>query len=237
LEPHPLQPGCRSMDSESFGFRVEDTIESMALHVLTTFCGFHPLELSTHPIGLFPAEKEEDPMWKDRVEHAKDVWALYPGHTTHLTVRCMSALYRLWALRGEAMSQLMGLVESTKITLYNREDLVVDLSTKLVEKDLQVEQMATQIQELEYQVEAKENTIEVLEDQLQTTQQQLDEANQHLDLHHQEIEDMEAEGADEDVYIEGERIRSLHLAWTMLAQEDHLPPSLALPRLLIRSQR
>jgi hypothetical protein len=29
-------------------------------------------------------------MWKDRVEHAKDVWALYPGHTAHLTVWCMS---------------------------------------------------------------------------------------------------------------------------------------------------
>jgi predicted RNase H-like nuclease (RuvC/YqgF family) len=69
------------------------------------------------------------------------------------------------------MSQHMGLVESTKITLDNREDLVVDLSTELVEK------MATQIQELEDQVEARENTIEVLEDQLQTTQQQLEEAN------------------------------------------------------------
>jgi hypothetical protein len=50
------------LDFESFGFRAEDTIESTALHVLTTFCGFHPLELSTHPIGLFPAEKEDDPM-------------------------------------------------------------------------------------------------------------------------------------------------------------------------------
>ena len=46
----------------------------------------------------------------------------------------------------------MGLVEATKITLDNREDLVVGLSTELVEKDLQVEQMATQIQELEEQV-------------------------------------------------------------------------------------
>jgi hypothetical protein len=34
------------------------------------------LELSTHPIGLFPAEREDDPMWKDRVEHAKDIWAI-----------------------------------------------------------------------------------------------------------------------------------------------------------------
>jgi hypothetical protein len=203
LEPHPLQPGWRSLDSESFDFRAEDTIESTSLHVLTAFYGFEPLELSTHPIGLFPAEKEDDPMWKDQVEHAKDVWALYPRHTAHLTVRCMSALYRLQALRGEVMSQRMGLVESTKITLDNREDLVVDLSTKLVDKDLQVEKMANHIQELEDQVEARENTIKVLEDQLQTTQQQLEEANQHLDLHHQEIEDMEAEGADEDVDIEG----------------------------------
>jgi septal ring factor EnvC (AmiA/AmiB activator) len=101
------------------------------------------------------------------------------------------------------MSQLMGIVESTKITLDNKEDLVVDLSTELVEKDLQVEQMATQIQELEDQVGARENTIEVLEDQLLTTQQQLEEANQHLDMHHQEIQDMEEEGADEDVNIEG----------------------------------
>jgi uncharacterized coiled-coil protein SlyX len=191
------------LDSESFGFRAEDTIESTTLHVLTTFCGFHHLELSTHPIGLFPAEKEDDPMWKDRVEHAKDVWALYLGQTAHLMVRCMNALYRLQEVRGEAMFQLMGMVESTNITLDNREDLVVDLSTKLVENDLQVEQMATQIQELEEHVGARENTIEVLEDQLLTMQQQLEEANQHLDMHHQEIQDMEAEGADEDVDIEG----------------------------------
>jgi signal recognition particle GTPase len=166
LEPYPLQPGWRSLDSESFGFRAKDTIESIALHGMTTFCGFHPLELSIHPIGLFPAKKEDDPMWKDRVEHAKDVWALYPGQTAYITVRCMNALYRLQAVLAEAMSQLMGLVESTKITLDNREDLVVDLSTELVEKDLQVEQMATQIQELEEQVGDRENTIDVLKDQL-----------------------------------------------------------------------
>jgi hypothetical protein len=32
--------------------------------------------LSTHTIGLFPAKKDDDPMWKDRVEHAKDIWAI-----------------------------------------------------------------------------------------------------------------------------------------------------------------
>jgi septal ring factor EnvC (AmiA/AmiB activator) len=158
------------------------------------------LELSTHPIGLFPAEREDDPMWKDRVEHAKDIWAIYPGQTAHLTVRCMNALYRLQVMCGEAMSHLMALLEATKITLDNREELVVDLSTKMVEKDLQVEQLSNEIQELEELVGTRENTIEVLEDQLINTQQQLAEANEHLDMHHQEIQDMEA---NEDIDIEG----------------------------------
>jgi hypothetical protein len=29
LEPHPLQPGWRSLDSESFGYMAEDTIEAI----------------------------------------------------------------------------------------------------------------------------------------------------------------------------------------------------------------
>jgi hypothetical protein len=57
VDPHLLQLSWRSLDSKSFGFRAKDTIESIALHRLTTFCGFHPLELSTHPIGLFPLKR------------------------------------------------------------------------------------------------------------------------------------------------------------------------------------
>jgi hypothetical protein len=95
LEPHPLQPGWCSLDSETLGFRAHDTTEAATMHALTTFYAFHPLEMVTHPIGLFLAAKEDDPMWKDRVDHAKEVWALFPRATSQLTVRCMSALYRL----------------------------------------------------------------------------------------------------------------------------------------------
>jgi hypothetical protein len=66
------------------------------------------------------------------------------------------------AWRG--MSHLIALLEATKITLDNREELVVDLSTEMVEKDLQVEQLSNEIQELEELVGTRENTIEVLED-------------------------------------------------------------------------
>jgi hypothetical protein len=79
-------------------------MEAIALHGLTTFCGFHPLELSTHPIGLFPVEKEDDPMWKDRVEHVKDIWAIYPGQTAHLMVHECPASSASDAWRGNVPS-------------------------------------------------------------------------------------------------------------------------------------
>jgi TolA-binding protein len=141
-------------------------------------------------------------MWRDRIKYAKDVWALHPKLVGRVTVQCMNALYRLQALQSEAISQLTGLAQTAKLTLDDREGCVVDLSSELVEKDLQAKQMGTRIRELEEQVEVRDNTIEVLENQLQTTQQQLEEANEHLDMHHQEMhQDMEAE---EDVDIEGE---------------------------------
>jgi hypothetical protein len=73
LEAHPLQPGWRSLDSETIGFRVDDTTEAAAMKTLTTFCGYHPLEMVMHPLGLFPAEKKDDPMWCNRVRQVKDV--------------------------------------------------------------------------------------------------------------------------------------------------------------------
>jgi hypothetical protein len=76
LEAHPLQSGWRSLDSETIGFRTDDTTEAAAMKTLTTFCGYHPLKMVMHPLGLFPAEKKDDPMWCNRVSHVKDVWIL-----------------------------------------------------------------------------------------------------------------------------------------------------------------
>jgi hypothetical protein len=148
---------------ETVGFRANDTTEVAVLKALTTFCGYHPLEMMMHPLGLFPAEKRDDPMWCNRVSHVKDVWAMHLDQVGRITVQCMSALYRLQALQSNAMTHLTGLAQATKITLNNREDFVVDLSLKLVEKDLQVEQMNQRILTLDQQVEIRDNTIDILE--------------------------------------------------------------------------
>jgi uncharacterized coiled-coil protein SlyX len=80
-------------------------------------------------------------------------------------------------------------------------------------------------------VGARENTIEVLEDQLINTQQQLEEANQHLDMHHQEFRTWRPTRM---LTSREQWSRSPHLAWTLLAQGDPLPPSQVLPRLFTK---
>jgi hypothetical protein len=58
----------------------------------------------------------------------------------------------------------MGLALDAKVTIADWEDLVVDVSTEFMEKDLQTEQMSTRIRELEEQVEERNHTIEVQHD-------------------------------------------------------------------------
>jgi hypothetical protein len=47
------------------------------------------------------------------------------------------------------MAHLTNLAQTTKLTLDSREDFMVDLYSKLVEKDLQVEQLSQRIATLE----------------------------------------------------------------------------------------
>jgi hypothetical protein len=134
----------------------------------------------------------------NRVSHVNDVWAMYPDLVGRITVQCMSPLYRLQALQSDAMEHLANLAQTTKLTLDGREDIVVDLSSELVEKDLQVEQLSQRIATLEQQVEIRDNTIDVLENQLHDVQEELEEANDHLDMHHLEMEANEAESEGEE---------------------------------------
>jgi hypothetical protein len=120
LEAHPLQPGWRSLDSKTIGLRTDDTIEAAAMKTLTTFCGYHPLEMVMHPLGLFPAEKKDDPMWCNRVSHVKDVWAMYPDLVGRVTIQCMSALYHLQALQSDVMAHLANIAQIAKLTLDSR---------------------------------------------------------------------------------------------------------------------
>jgi TolA-binding protein len=126
----------------------------------------------------------------------------------------MSALYHLQVLQSDAMAHLTGLAQTAKITLDDREDFMVDLSSELVEKDLQVQHMSNCIQALEQQVEIRDNTIEVLENQLHDVQEELEEANAHIEIHHQDMNAMEADSEEEEALEEIEPASNLDTAYS-----------------------
>lgn len=100
LEPHPLHPGWRSLDTETIMFRANDMFEAAAMEALTTFCEYYPLEVATCPISLFPAIWDDDPLWGNTLDHAKVTWALQPRGTVRMSVQCMNTLYRLHPCRA-----------------------------------------------------------------------------------------------------------------------------------------
>jgi chromosome segregation ATPase len=131
----------------------------------------------------------------------------------------MVQLYRLQALQNNTMAHLTNLAQTTKLTLDSREDFVIDLSSELVEKDLQVEQLSQRIATFEQQVEIRDNTIDVLENQLRNVQEELEEANDHLDMHHLNMEVKEAKSEGE------EALEELGPAHGTNATPSEMPPS------------
>jgi hypothetical protein len=134
------------------------------------------------------------------------------------------------------MSQLMGLVESTKITLDNREDLVVNLSTELVEKDLQVEQMAPKSKNLRIRWRPGKTPSRFWKISSRPHSNSLRKPTNTWIYTIKRFKTWRQKGPMRMSTLREERSRSLHPVWTLLAQEDRLPPSLALPRLFIRFQ-
>jgi hypothetical protein len=169
-----------------------DTTEAVAMKTLTTFCGYHPLEMLMHPLGLFPAEKKDDPMWCNCVSHVKDVWAMYPDLVGRVTIQCMSALYRLQALQSDAMAHLANIAQTTKLTLDSREDFVVKLVLRVGGEGSAGGKAEPAYHHLGAAGGDSRQHYDVLENQLHDVQRELEEANDHLDMHHLEMEANEA---------------------------------------------
>jgi hypothetical protein len=73
LAPHPQQPKSPSLNVETMGFCHYDASQATTLQALNTFCEHHPMKVAIHHVGLFPEERNDDPMWLNRLDHMEDV--------------------------------------------------------------------------------------------------------------------------------------------------------------------
>jgi 2'-5' RNA ligase len=112
LLPPPAHPECPALRIKAMGRRLTDTWETAAMRALTTFCEQHPVEVTLAPIGLFPAVKDDDPMWLDRVQHIDYLADFHAQETILTSVQCMNALYHLQALLSQGLAQATDLAQA-----------------------------------------------------------------------------------------------------------------------------
>jgi hypothetical protein len=83
-----------------WGFCSHETVESVALRVLTDFCVHNPSVVALSPFGLFPVVSPHDPAWLDRMDHLRELLLLAePLDVTQTLARCLNVVFTLQELR------------------------------------------------------------------------------------------------------------------------------------------
>lgn len=173
VPPHPLHPEWPILNLEVIGHRLADTWESAALKTLTTFCSQHPVEIVMDPIGLFPLEQADDPMWVDHIQHAEVLGFIWPKEVIHTTTRCMTALFRLLTQQSAAIASLSDLAQANQMMGDNRDAQIAELTARVGELEVEVEEVCDDLNE-------RIGLVDMLEDQVHDLQIELADANKEI---------------------------------------------------------
>jgi hypothetical protein len=98
--PHPDHTDWFDLSFIYWGFITHESVESVALRVLTDFCDHNPTVVALSPFGLFPAMSPHDPAWLDRMDHLRELLTLAePLDVTQTLARCLNVVFTLQGLR------------------------------------------------------------------------------------------------------------------------------------------
>ena len=135
IPQHPFRAHWQSIEIETFGYRLADTVEAAALEAITSFCEQHPNEVAEYPIGLFPAANYHDPEWSFRVEHCAHLLGDSTGDTVRMMVRFMNAQLRLQELQRRGIIHLASEAQVTHSKLDRQIAQVEELQAAVTAQD------------------------------------------------------------------------------------------------------
>jgi hypothetical protein len=97
--PHPDHADWFDLSFVYWGFITHETVESVALRVLTDFCDHNPTVVALSPFGLFPAVSPHDPAWLHRMDHLRELLLLVESlDVTRTLARCLNVVFTLQGL-------------------------------------------------------------------------------------------------------------------------------------------
>jgi hypothetical protein len=98
--PHPDHADWFDLSFVYWGFITHETVESVALRVLTDFYDHNPTVVALSPFRLFLAVSSQDPAWLDRLDHLRELLLLAePLDVTQTLARCLNVIFTLQGLR------------------------------------------------------------------------------------------------------------------------------------------
>ncbi|PVH64142.1 hypothetical protein PAHAL_2G200600 [Panicum hallii] len=156
IPQHPFRSQWQPIEVDVVGYRLVDTIETVALKAIHTFCNQHPIEVAGHPIGLFPAIDSSDPEWNFRIAHYGHMLGDSAEETLRGTIRFMNAQHHYQILLCRGMSQL-----TSKAQVHYRN----------------ADQQVTQLEELQALVTEKEEIIAERDETIIHREDQINESD------------------------------------------------------------
>jgi hypothetical protein len=117
---HPDHPYWFDLSFMYWGFSGHESVESVALRVLTNFCDHNPTVVALSPFGLFPAVSPHVLVWLDCMDHLQELLLLAePLVVTRTLTRCLNVLFTLQGLRYTTASVIGQRLESGRLDWHN----------------------------------------------------------------------------------------------------------------------
>jgi hypothetical protein len=125
----------QSIEVDMLGYRLVDTIETVVLEAIHTFCDQHPAEVAGHPIGLFPAIDSRDPEWNFRIAHHGHMLGDLAKETLRGTIRFMNAQHHYQIVLRHGMSLFTDIAQGHYRNAGRRVTQIEELQALVTEKE------------------------------------------------------------------------------------------------------
>jgi hypothetical protein len=113
--PHPDHADWFDLSFIYWRFITHESVESVALRVLTDFCDHNPTVVALSPFGLFPAVSPHDPALLDRMDHLRELLTLAePLDVTQTLARCPNVVFTLQGLRYNTAAIIAQCLEASR---------------------------------------------------------------------------------------------------------------------------
>ncbi|PVH33918.1 hypothetical protein PAHAL_8G094100 [Panicum hallii] len=188
IPQHPVRSSWHPIEVEVVGYRLVDTIETVALEAIKLFYNQHPTEVAAYPIGLFPTIDPRNLEWNFRTEHLGHMLGDLAEETVRSLTQFMDVQHHYQILLRHSMGQLTSAAQSHYRNADRQVTQIVELQALVTQKDEIIAardetilHREDQINESDHIITQRDTVIEFLQAQIHDLILEADDAQAHIE--------------------------------------------------------